>query len=222
MDVLGDFIFDTPLELTWQALQDVDVLASIMPGGEDFKQIGENEYSGLLNIKVGPVQGKFSGTIRLSKIVPLEGYSIQVDGKGAPGFVNASGKLKLTPEGDKTRLTYEGNAQVGGRIASVGQRLVETSAKSIIRQSLEGMNEYLKAQVAASQAAGIAGSAPDEPPGAPAAPPAPAYQPPSQANVTLNMFKDIFNDLVPPQYRPLIGIALAFLLGLMICRKLRK
>jgi carbon monoxide dehydrogenase subunit G len=108
MEINGDFIFDAPQELTWQAIQDVDVLASIMPGGEDFKQVGENEYSGLLNIKVGPVQGKFTGTIKLSDIIPLEGYSIQVDGKGSPGFVKASGSLKLTAEGDKTHMTYTG------------------------------------------------------------------------------------------------------------------
>jgi carbon monoxide dehydrogenase subunit G len=222
MDIRGDFLFDAPLDLTWQAIQDVDVLASIMPGGEEFKQVGENAYSGLLNIKVGPVQGKFTGTIKLSDIVQLEGYSIQVDGKGAPGFVNGSGRLKLTPEGGKTRLTYEGSAQVGGRIASVGQRLVETSAKSIIRQSLEGMNEYLKLQVAASRSAGTAGSAANRPTETPDAPPAPGYTPPSQAVVTLNMFKDIFNDLVPAQYRPLIGVALAVLLVLFICRKLGK
>ena len=82
MDLSGDFIFDAPQELTWEALQDPDVLTSVMPGAEDFKEIGENEYSGLLNIKVGPVQGKFSGTIKLSDIVAPESYSIQVDGKG--------------------------------------------------------------------------------------------------------------------------------------------
>jgi carbon monoxide dehydrogenase subunit G len=222
MEINGDFIFDAPQELTWQAIQDVDVLASIMPGGEDFKQVGENEYSGLLNIKVGPVQGKFTGTIKLSDIIPLEGYSIQVDGKGSPGFVKASGSLKLTAEGDKTHMTYTGSAQVGGRIASVGQRLMETSAKSIIRQSLEEMNEYLKVKAATSQAEETAGSTAEDTTETPAAPPTPAYQPPSQADVTLKMFKDIFNDLVPAQVRPLIGAALAFLLGLLIGRKLQK
>lgn len=222
MDLSGDFIFDAPQELTWQAIQDPDVLASVMPGGEDFKEIGENEYSGLLNIKVGPVQGKFTGTIKLSDIVHLEGYSIQVDGKGSPGFVKASGRLKLTGQEGKTHMTYEGSAQVGGRIASVGQRLMETSAKSIIRQSLEGLNEYLKVQAAANQAAQATAGSVDQGIAAPDAAAALDYRPPSQANVALQVVKDVFSDLVPAQYRPAIIASFAILLMLLIYQKLKK
>lgn len=222
MDISGDFLFDAPQELSWQALQDPDILASVMPGGEDFKEIGENVYSGLLNIKIGPVQGKFNGTIKLSDIVVPESYRIQVDGKGASGFVKANGKLKLTGLEGKTQLTYEGNAQVGGRIASVGQRLVETSAKSIIRQSLEGLNEYLKVQVEANQLADTAGSPAEQIEADLDAAPSPRYTPPSQTNVALNVVKDVFNDFVPSQYRPVVIASLAALALLIVYRALRK
>jgi carbon monoxide dehydrogenase subunit G len=202
MEVSGEYTFEAPQELTWKALQDPAVLSSVMPGGEDFEQIGENEYAGLLNIKVGPVQGKFKGTIKLSDIVAPESYHMDVDGNGPPGFVKANGGLKLSGQGDQTLMTYEGTAQVGGRIASVGQRLVETSAKSIIRQSLEGLNEYLKLQVASQTAAETGAETGAEAVGA-----APQYEPPSQTAVAVNVAKDVAGDIVPPRYRPvLIGV----------------
>jgi carbon monoxide dehydrogenase subunit G len=207
MEVSGEYTFDAPQNIVWQALQDPDVLASIMPGGEAFSEVGENEYEGSLKIKVGPVQGKFKGNIKLSDIIAPESYTIEVDGKGAPGFVRATGGLKLTDQGDKTHMVYEGNANIGGRIASVGQRLMDTSAKSIIRQSLEGLNEYVKAQVAAGAAATATATA--VPPSdtsseidTPPEPAKPAYTPPSQTQVAVEVAKDVASDLVPAQYRP--------------------
>jgi len=222
MDLSGDFIFDAPQEITWKALLDPDVLASVMPGGEDFREVGENEYSGSLNIKIGPVQGKFKGTIKLSDITDPESYSIQVDGKGAPGFVKANGSLKLTGHDGKTHMAYEGSAQVGGRIASVGQRLVETSAKSIIRQSLDGLNEYLKVQMAAEQLAGATDSSVNETIEISEPAEVLRYTPPSQTDVALNVFKDVFNDFVPSQYRPVVLASFAILVFLIIYRVLRK
>jgi carbon monoxide dehydrogenase subunit G len=153
MQIAGEYTFDAPQELVWKALRDPDVLASIMPGGEGFAEVGDNQYAGNLNVKVGPVQGKFQGHILLSDIVEPDSYTITVDGKGPQGFVKASGRLRLTPQGEQTHMAYEGNAQVGGRVASVGQRLLDSSARSIIRQSLEGLNQYLKFQVASGAAA---------------------------------------------------------------------
>jgi carbon monoxide dehydrogenase subunit G len=203
MKIAGEYLFDAPQALVWEALQDPDVLASIMPGGEEFKEVGENEYNGRLKVKVGPVQGKFAGNIKLSDIVAPESYQIEVDGKGAPGFVRAKGGLKLTAQGNQTHMDYEGDAQVGGRIASVGQRLMDTSAKSIIRQSLEGLNEYVKLQ--AAQAAAREGNG-DEMDAADAEVKAemPAFTPPSQTEVALNVAKDVASDLIPAQYRPVV------------------
>jgi carbon monoxide dehydrogenase subunit G len=154
MQIAGEYTFDAPQEMVWKALRDPEVLGTIMPGGEGFEEVGEseNQYAGILNVKVGPVQGKFQGNIQLSDIVEPESYTMTVDGKGPQGFVKANGRLHLTPQGEQTHMVYEGNAQVGGRIASVGQRLLDSSAKSIIRQSLEGLNQYLKYQVASGAA----------------------------------------------------------------------
>ncbi|MGW8249383.1 MAG: SRPBCC domain-containing protein [Anaerolineales bacterium] len=231
MDVTGEYVFDAPQELTWSALQNPEVLGSVMPGGEDFKEVGENEYRGLMNIKIGPVQGKFTGTIKLTDIVEPESYNIQVDGKGASGFVKANGSLKLTGQGDSTHMSYQGTAQVGGRIASVGQRLLESSAKSIIRQSLEGMNEYLKMQAASTPSADAPAPATPDAEAADGSEPvkietqgsgeASTYTPPSQTNVALNVFKDVLGDVVPVPYRPVLYAAIAIVVILILYLILR-
>ncbi|MEZ4510733.1 MAG: carbon monoxide dehydrogenase subunit G [Chloroflexota bacterium] len=215
MKVDGEYTFDAPQDLVWQALRDPDVLGSVMPGGEGIAEIGENEYEGELKIKVGPVQGKFKGNIKLLDIVAPESYRMEVDGKGAPGFVKATGNLKLTGQGEQTHMVYDGDAQVGGRIASVGQRLMDTSAKAIIRQTLEALNEYLKVQ-AAAQAAAQAANAPEaEVAAAVAQAPVPEYVPPSQAQLAANVAKDVASDLIPPKYRPLL-IAAAIIIVILI------
>lgn len=153
MDIQGEYTFDAPQALVWEALQDPNVLGSVLPGGQAFEQVGDNEYAGTLKVKVGPVQGKFKGKIVLSDIVEPTSYTMNVDGKGQPGFVKASGDVVLSAheeEADKTNMAYTGKAQVGGRIASVGQRLMDSSAKAIIRQTLDGLNEYLSAKHQAS------------------------------------------------------------------------
>ena len=216
MDVSGEYTFDAPQELVWEALQDPDVLSNAMPGGEGFSEVGENEYEGKLKIKVGPVQGKFTGNIKLMDIVAPESYRMEVDGKGAPGFVKAEGSLKLTGQGDKTHMVYEGSAQVGGRIASVGQRLMDSSAKSIIRQSLEGLNEYLKVQAAAQQVSDTVEGEMAET-AVPTPSPAPAYKPPSQTEVAMNVAKDVASDIIPRQYWPyVIGLVVLLIIILLI------
>lgn len=207
MKVEGEYTFDAPQDLVWEAVQDPDVLGSILPGGEGVEQVGENEYKSKLKIKVGPVQGKFTGNIKLSDIVPPDSYNIEVDGKGAPGFVKANGSLKLSSQSDTTLLTYAGEARVGGKIASVGQRLIDTSAKSIIRQSLEALNAYLQVQMAKQEAvkqAEAAGASEEQVAEAVEQVKAPEYVPPSQMELATNVAKDVAGDLIPPKYRPVV------------------
>ncbi len=217
MKVAGEYIFDAPQDLVWHALQDPDVLSNAMPGGEGFSEVGEDEYEGDLNVKVGPVQGKFKGKIKLTDIVAPESYTMQVDGKGAPGFVKAMGSLKLSPNDDnKTHMVYEGEAKIGGRIASVGQRLLDASSKSIIRQSLEGLNDYLTVQYAAQTAAEAAGATEEEAAEAVAQAEVQEYKPPSQTSVAMNVAKDVAGDMVPPRYRPaLIALGVVVLLVIL-------
>ncbi len=136
MDISGEYTFDAPQALVWQALQDPNVLGSIMPGGQGVEKVGDNQYSAILQVKVGPIQGTFQGQVKLSDLNPPDSYQIEVDGKGAPGFVKASGGLQLAPmdgQSAQTVMKYSGQAQVGGRIASVGQRLPDQCLRRIER-----------------------------------------------------------------------------------------
>ena len=150
MKIDGEYTFDAPRSLVWDALQDPAVLATVLPGADGLDTVGEDEYEGALKIKVGPVQGKFKGHIQITDKVDQKSYNMKVDGKGAPGFVKATGGIDLSDsdEAGKTNMVYTGDAKVGGKIASVGQRLIDTSAKAIIGQSLEALNEYLKVEAA--------------------------------------------------------------------------
>ena len=230
MKIAGNYTFEAPRDLVWEALNDPNVLAQIMPGCEKLVQLGENEYEGALNIKVGPVQGVFQGLIKLTDISAPESYKMQVDGKGAPGFVKGVGGVVLEDQGDTTLMHYDGDAQVGGRIASVGQRLIDSSAKSIIKQSLEGLHQYIKAKnavvvaakasaaaaaadvvsaeeaAAARQAAVAAAVAAVEPPKIAA---------PSQRQVATNVAKDVARDVVQDN-RTLIYAVVAIIVIILL------
>jgi carbon monoxide dehydrogenase subunit G len=200
MKVEGDYLFDVVPEQVWEGLLDPAVLAATMPGCEKLELVGENQYEGTLNIKVGPVQGKFQGKIQLEDIRASEGYTMKVDGRGAPGFVKATATVGLSGEGNQTRLDYDGDAQVGGRIASVGQRLLDSSAKAIIKQSLEGLNETLKARSAAVG-------------GEPAETAVLTPQPPTQTEFAARVAKEVAKDLIPKPV--LIGGAIVLILLLL-------
>jgi len=150
MKVAGEYRFDAPPEEVWEALLDPEVLAAIMPGCKKLEMTGDNQYQGILDMKVGPVQGQFQGKVNLEDLEPPNGYNLKLDGQGAPGFVKATAQVGLAAEGAGTMMSYAGDAQVGGRIASVGQRLLDSSSKAIIKQSLEGLNAQVAARAATS------------------------------------------------------------------------
>ncbi len=209
MKLEGAYTFNAPREIVWTLLQDPEVLASVMPGCEKLEQIDQNEYQGILKIKVGPVQGKFNGKIKITDIDEPQSYTMTVDGKGAPGFVKGNGRLNLVEEDGQTTLQYEGDAQVGGRLASVGQRLIETSAKAIVRQGLEGLDLQVQARVAPPVSNG---EAPAE-----IIPPAP----PSQIEFATGVAKNIMEDVLAEEKRDelinkIIGTAGAFLIFTVI------
>jgi len=190
----GEYEFEAPVAEVWKALLDPVVLAAVMPGCEKLELV-DGAYVGELNIKVGPVQGKFQGKVNLGDVEEEKGYTMKVDGRGAPGFVRATATVKLTPEGDATKMEYDADAQVGGRIASVGQRLIDASAKAIIKESLEGLNANVRARanVAEGEVAEVVQA--------------------SQAKFATKVAKEVAKDLIPPPVRTallvlaLVGVA---------------
>jgi uncharacterized protein len=211
MRLEGTYTFAAPRAAVWEALMDPDVIGNALPGGEKLEQLGENEYKAFMNVKVGPVQGKFEGKVALDRIVPLEGYTMRVEGQGAPGFVSGEGALALEDSDGGTLLRYAGDVQVGGRIAGVGQRLIESTAKSITRQGLTSLDQMVQARIAppvveiaappameapatVTEAAGASRTAPTQvQPAPPRA--AAAAQGPSMAEVASQVVRDVAKDV---------------------------
>ena len=149
MKLNGNYTFDAPRGLVWQSLLDPEVIARILPGCEKMEMTAENEYKAAMTVRVGPVQGKFQGTVQLTDLKEEESYQLTVEGRGPTGFLKAQGEIRVedASEEGKTDLHYDVEARVGGRIASVGQRLIDTTARSITRQSLEALNQQIKARL---------------------------------------------------------------------------
>ena len=152
MKLEGDYLFAASVDEVWDALFDPRILAAVMPGCEKLELV-DGQYVGELNIKVGPVQGKFTGKVNLEDLDKPASYTMLVDGRGAPGFVKANAQVKLEAEGAGTRVRYAADAQVGGKIASVGQRLIEASARAIVKQSLDGLAGNIQIRAEAQRAA---------------------------------------------------------------------
>ena len=204
MKVTGSYTFEAPQQTVWDALQNPTVLTSILPGCDRLEEVGENRFEGDLDIRVGPVQGKFKGKIEMLDIEPPTRFSLKVNGQGTTGFVNATAKVDLEGAGETTVVSYDSDAQVGGRIAGVGQRLLDSSARSIVQQSLDGFNALVKT---AGQQISEGGE-----PAADVEKAAAEYQAPTQAEFATQVAKDVAREVVP---RPVL-IAGAILIVLII------
>lgn len=200
----GQHTFEAPREVVWRALVTPEILMRALPGCERLVAIGEHQYEGQLALKVGPVEGHFAGTVTLSDLVERTGYSLTLKGQGAPGFVEGKGSIRLSDAPGGTLLDYQVDTQVGGRIAGVGQRLLDSSSRVITRQALEN----LAAQIRELAAASAPGSTTD---GVPAATPLPA---PSQAEFAAKVATGVARDLAATL--PWGKIALAGLVGIAL------
>jgi len=125
-----------PLAITqqqaWDALNDPAVLKICIPGCDKVEATGENQYAVGMALKIGPVSAKFAGKITLSDIVPPASYTIVFEGQGgAAGFGKGQSRVQLTPNEAGCELAYTVNAQVGGKVAQLGQRLIDGAAKSL-------------------------------------------------------------------------------------------
>lgn len=152
MKLSGSYTFSAPREDVWELLNDPDTLCRIIPGCERLEQIGEALYSADIKLGLAGVRGDYSGTVKLVDQQPPERYRLEGDGRGKPGFAKGAGNVELTEEADgRTTMRYSGEAQVGGPVAGIGQRLIEGAAKSIINQSLKALGAELEARQAAGE-----------------------------------------------------------------------
>jgi hypothetical protein len=117
-----------PRDRVFQALTDPVILQKCIPGCQELEKTGKNQYKATLSAGVGPIKGVFAATITLKDITPPSHFTLVVEGKGQPGFVKGSGTLNLTEEDGSTIIEYSGDINIGGMIASVGQRMIQATA----------------------------------------------------------------------------------------------
>jgi carbon monoxide dehydrogenase subunit G len=149
MKLAGEYTFDGPRRAVWELVRDPEVLATALPGAQSLQRVSDTEYEGTMNVRIGPVAGTFSGRVVVCDEVPPESYRLTVEGKGRAGWAEGNGTICLTDVPEcKTLMTYEGEVQIGGKLAGVGQRLIDSVSKSLIRQGLEVLNKALEARLA--------------------------------------------------------------------------
>ncbi len=118
-------------------LQDPDLLARTIPGCESLEKIGEGEYRMKMKMALAAVSGAFEGKVRIVDQSPPSSFRMVVEGTGKIGFVKGEGLLKFAPNGEGTEVSYDGDVQVGGTIAAVGQRLIDLTSKTMIKKFFE-------------------------------------------------------------------------------------
>jgi carbon monoxide dehydrogenase subunit G len=134
MKISGSYTLAVPQERAYQMMQDPEILARAMPGCETLEKIGDNEYRMKMKMVLASLSGVFEGKVRIADQNPPSSFRLIVEGSGRPGFIKGDGLLKLTPAANGTDISYDGDAQVGGTIAAVGQRLLDGTAKILIKK----------------------------------------------------------------------------------------
>jgi carbon monoxide dehydrogenase subunit G len=135
MEISGSYTLYAPRERVWAFLLDPEKLRATIPGCEELEQLGPDRYRLRLNVGVAAVRGIYSGTLALSDLHPPESYTLSVDGSGARGVLHGNGTLNLeAPKVGTTNVSYVGQAQIGGAIASLGSRLAQNAARTLINQ----------------------------------------------------------------------------------------
>lgn len=135
MDMNGSHRIPAKRETVWEALNDPEILKACIPGCETLEKTSDTEMTAAVTTKIGPVKAKFKGAVTFENINAPESYTIVGEGKGGvAGFAKGSADVKLIEEGDETLLTYEAKAQVGGKLAQLGSRLIDSTAKKMAEE----------------------------------------------------------------------------------------
>ncbi len=154
MDMTGEYKIAAPRERVWAALNDPEILRQAIPGCEELNKLSDTELEGAARAKIGPVSARFKGKVTLSELNPPESYVLTGEGSGgAAGFAKGEAKVVLTPEGEATVLRYTVKATIGGKLAQLGQRLVDGAAKKMADEFFDKFSDLAGGKVAPPPAA---------------------------------------------------------------------
>ena len=176
MKMNGEFRVPTDRETVWRALNDPEVLKECLPGCQEIEKTSDTEMTATLTLKVGPVKATFAGGVTLSDLDPPNSYTLSGQGQGgAAGFASGEAKVRLAEDGGGTVVHYDVDAKVGGKLAQIGSRLIDSTAKKLAKQFFDSLAEKLGGGEEADE---VEAAAPAAEPAAPADPaPAPADAP---------------------------------------------
>jgi carbon monoxide dehydrogenase subunit G len=143
MDMTGSQHIEAPRDVVWQALNDIEVLKQSIPGCQSIEKVSATDMTAKVVLKVGPVKATFNGKVTLSDLDPPNGYTITGEGSGgAAGFAKGSAIVKLQEDGAAaTNLTYEVKAQIGGKLAQLGSRLIDATSKKLAGEFFEKFSD---------------------------------------------------------------------------------
>jgi carbon monoxide dehydrogenase subunit G len=147
MDMNGSATINAPLDLVWKGLNDPDILRQCIPGCESLEKTSDTEMTATVVLKIGPVKARFEGAVQLSNLNPPHSYTISGEGKGGMvGFAKGGADVSLAEQPDGTTLlTYSVKADVGGKIAQLGARLIDSTAKSLAEKFFTTFGEKMTA-----------------------------------------------------------------------------
>lgn len=169
MDMQGNRQLAVTQQQAWEALNDPEILKTCIPGCEKFELTGENTYAVGTAIKIGPVSARFNGRVVLSDIVPPQSYKLSFDAQGGvAGFGKGESAVLLKPSGTGCELSYTVHSTVGGKIAQLGQRLIDGAAKSLAEDFFRRFDEALQRRYPAAAGEVVALPAPTAKAGLPA------------------------------------------------------
>src|SRR5579883_2867825 len=174
MDMTGEYRVAAPQKKVWDALNDRDILKQCISGCEEVQKLSPTEFTAKVQARVGPVSARFGGKVTLSDLDPPNGYKISGEGTGGvAGFAKGGAEVHLTPDGDATTLSYKVTAQVGGKLAQIGSRLIDSTARKYADDFFAKFAAIVgaPAPAAAAVAAEVAPPAPTPPSPTPAATP---------------------------------------------------
>jgi carbon monoxide dehydrogenase subunit G len=140
----GEQLIPAAQQEVWKALNDPEILKACVPGCESITLVNENEYQVQMTARIGPVSAKFRGRLSLSDIKPPHSYSLAFEGQGgAAGFAKGAAQVKLSTEKDHTKLAYDVKANVGGKLAQIGSRLIDAAAKKVADDFFQNFNKRM-------------------------------------------------------------------------------
>jgi len=158
MELQGERLIPADVQRTWKALNDPDTLKACIAGCETLERTGDNSFRSVMAVKVGPVSARFNGKLELTDVQPPRGYTMNFEGQGgAAGFGKGSSQVSLEPEGENTRLRYTAKAQVGGKMAQIGSRLVDAAARKMTDDFFSAFEAQIRGPAPVEAAAPAAG-----------------------------------------------------------------